>query len=515
MQNGTWDNMGGPPTTHDAVYDGDVLYGFNTKPAWIPFANSSSESGLHSEVDPCYHMEPTSGTTNYVSYSGPTSPATQLEWISRFSNPSNWTSYPNCASYVAPPPVITIEPSGMSIDCSVCSGCSSVTTDLTFNLPTSGGPFNVVYTDGTTEWTLNGISNGHIENITVSSTTTFDLVSVTDGNGCPVYSNFEGGATITISGNGGNASISGGGIICTGNCAELTFTVQGGQAPYDIEIELSIGPFTVPFTVPVPNTNFTINICSDDVALPNYDPPTNTLNIPDFIVATGSITLLSMVDATNCQGTVDPAPVSIDIHETPEANAAGPLNACDEGGGQATFDLTSLDNAINGNSGNPVDWYTDQQLNSPIGNPSNYVSGQTTVYATVSTAQCTSEPVAIDLIVDPIPIAFPASDEACGTNGQATFDLTILNPTINGNSGDPVNWYFDINGISPIPNPSSFTTNGGTVYATVSNGNCESETVAVILTVHPSPSAFPANDEACDEGGGACHFRPNCLRINR
>ena len=397
---------------------------------------------------------------------------------------------------------------------SICSGCGAVNTDLTFNLPTSGGPFNVVYSDGSSNFTLNGINNGHIENVTVNTTTTFELVSVTNSNNCPVYSNFEGVATININGNGGNASISGGGVICTGNCSLITFTVSGGTAPYDIEFELNIGPFTVPFTIPVPNTNFSINICSDDVPIPSYDPGTNTLTLPDFIVSSGSITLLSMVDATNCPGTVDGTPLSIDIYETPDANNAGPLNACDEGGGQATFDLTSLDNTINGNSGNTVDWYSDQAGNNPIANPSNFVSGSTTVYATVSTAQCTSEPVGIDLIVDPIPTANPASAEACGINGQATFDLTALDNTVNGGSGDPVSWFLDMNGNSPINNPANYSTSGGTVYATVSNGNCESLTAAITLTVNAAPPAFPANDELCDEGGGLATFDLNIFRTD-
>ncbi len=505
MQDGIWDN-GGMTGDHDATYSGRILYGFNTRSVWQA-DGTSQQSNLHPEVDPCYHMEPTSGSTEYISYSGPTSPATQLEWINRFGDSNNWTTYGNCASYIPPPSSIEINSSGMSIDCSICSGCGTVNTDLTFNLPSSGGPFNVVYTDGTTEYTLNGINNGHIESVTVNVNTTFELVSVTDSNGCPVYSNFDGEATIIVDAGGGDASLSGGGVLCTGNCSEITFTVSGGQAPYDIEFELSIGPFNITFPIVVPNTNFTINICSDDVAIPEYDLGTNTLTLPDFIVTTGSVTLVSLIDDNDCEGTVDPTPLSIDIYETPEANSAGPLNACDEGSGQATFDLTSLDNGINGNSGNPVDWFTDQQTNNQIGDPANFVSGSTTVYATVSTAQCTSDPVAIDVIVEPIPIANPASAEACGDiNGQATFDLTTLDEIVNGNNGNPVNWYLDVNGNNPISNPTSYPTTGGIVYATVISGNCESTTSEVTLTVNPSPSAFPASDELCDEGGGIATF---------
>ena len=114
MQNGIWDN-GGANGDHNATYSGDVLYGFNTRSIWMA-DGTSQQSNLHPDVDPCFHMEPTSGSTEYISYSGPTSSTTQLEWIDRFGDPSNWTTYGNCASYIPPPSSINIDPSGMSID---------------------------------------------------------------------------------------------------------------------------------------------------------------------------------------------------------------------------------------------------------------------------------------------------------------------------------------------------------------------------------------------------------------
>ncbi|MFT5168801.1 MAG: hypothetical protein ACI8P3_004046, partial [Saprospiraceae bacterium] len=279
MQSGVWDNMG-MTGDHDAIYSGRILYGFNTRTFWAA-DGTSQQSNLHPDVNPCYFMNPTSGTTNYVNYTGPTTSTTQLEWINRIKDPNNWSSYGSCAVYNSnpPPAVLPISPSGMSVDCSVCSGCGMVNDVLTFNLPASGGPFNVVYTDGTTETTLSGINNGHTENVTVTQTTTFSLVSVTDINGCPVFSNFDGEAFIDLSGNGGNAVITGGGVLCTGNCTEVTFTVTGGQEPYEITINVALGPFNVNFTIPVLLPNFTINVCSDDVIFPEWNPGANTLTL--------------------------------------------------------------------------------------------------------------------------------------------------------------------------------------------------------------------------------------------
>ena len=45
---------------------------------------------------------------------------------------------------------------------------------------------------------MDNILNGHTLAITVTDTRNYDLVSVTDMNGCPVYSNFEPGAVVQV-----------------------------------------------------------------------------------------------------------------------------------------------------------------------------------------------------------------------------------------------------------------------------------------------------------------------------
>ncbi len=516
MQDGTWDNMG-ITGDHDATYTGGrILYGFNTRTVWAA-DGTSQQSNLHPEVDPCYFMNPTGGTTNYTNYTGPMTPTTQLEWINRISNPANWTSFNNCTAYNnnPPPSALSIAPSGMSIECAICSGCGTVNDILTFNLPTTGGPFNVVYTDGTNDFNLNNINDLHTVNVSVSATTTYSLVSVTDINGCPVFSNFDGEATISLTGSGGTASITGGGVICTGDCSDITINVSGGQAPYDVEMELDFPPFVnnFQFDVSMPTTNLNLTICVDGL-LPDYDAATNTLTIPDFIGNNVTISLISVTDNAGCVGTIGGTPLNFDIQQTPTANPAGPLQECDNGSGQASFDLSSLNNTVNGGSGNTVNWFMDMATTLPINTPGNYVTGSTTVYATTTLGDCDSDPVAVTLTVTPSPTANPTSAQACADgSGFAVFDLTTLDAAVNGGSGNTVSWYLDINGSTLVPNPSNFNTNGTTVYATVSAGICESGTVAVILTVNPAPIANPANAQACDEGNGFATFNLTDLDI--
>lgn len=201
MQGGEWDpgndNIGDPQ--HDAGYDGGViLFGFNTKSAWNANVNDSQDSGLHPDVEPCYHMEPTGGTTDFISYTSPLDNAGQLEWIARISNPDNWTSYPDCPSYLSPPAALAIRPNDIDLACTVCSGCNTVQEEIRFILPEAGGPFTVVYTDGTNEYTASNVRNGDVDLLEVTKTLDFEIVSVEDINGCPVFSNFGPGATVTV-----------------------------------------------------------------------------------------------------------------------------------------------------------------------------------------------------------------------------------------------------------------------------------------------------------------------------
>ena len=503
MQNGTWDNMG-ETGEHDATYDGDILYGFNTRTTWAA-DGTSQQSNLPPELDPCYFMNPTGGTTNYINYTGPTSPATQLEWINRIGDPANWTTFGDCSAYNSnpPPSSITIEPSGISVSCSDCSGCAPFTTDISFNLPSSGGPFNVVYEDGTTEFTLNGISNGHTESVTVNSSTTYRLVSVTDVNGCPVYSNFDGDAELIVT-SGPTASITGGGDLCVGSCVTIDISITGGNSPYDVEMNINAGPLLdFDFTVPTPDLNTTVTICSEGL-FPDFDIPTLTLTVPELPGVSATLTLIGISDDSGCVGTVDPTPLNITIRATPDANPAGPLNECDNGSGEAVFDLTSLDNTVNGGTGDDVDWWSDSDATMAISSP--YTTTSTTVYATVSNAFCTSESVAVELVVDPIPEANSTTSELCDEGlGLATFNLGALEGDVNGGSGNPVNWYSDIFGDNPINSP--YITPSTTVYAEVDDGNCLSGLVPVDLIVLDLPfvqSAGPLQE--CDQGSGIATF---------
>lgn len=204
LQGGVWDQgtvNSGFDFQHDATYTGGtILFAFNSKNDWNDFANDPKDSGLPIETTPCYFMAPTGGATNYISYAAPNAPlsgVTQLEWIARIANPANWTSYPDCPSFQSPPANIEILPSNMSISCQTCIGCLSLTDSLIFNLP-PGGPFNLTYTDGRDIFQIENAIDGTKAATTVDQNTYYELLSVVDVNGCPIYSNFEEGALLEI-----------------------------------------------------------------------------------------------------------------------------------------------------------------------------------------------------------------------------------------------------------------------------------------------------------------------------
>ena len=89
----------------------------------------------------------------------------------------------------------------------------------------------------------------------------------------------------------------------------------------------------------------------------------------------------------------------------------------------------------------------------------------------------------------------------------------VENEITGGNAGLTVNWYLDMAGTSPLdwsnvpaviaaflPVPPA------QIYATVTDGTCESLTVAVMLNMDEPPSASSASDTECDNGSGMATF---------
>jgi gliding motility-associated-like protein len=165
------------------------------------------------------------------------------------------------------------------------------------------------------------------------------------------------------------------------------------------------------------------------------------------------------------------------------------LDACDNGTGQAIFNLTNLNNTVNGGTGLPVSWFMDSQGNFPINNPGSYLSGPAIVYAQVTDGPCLSSLVNVFLNILPAAPAQSAQVIGCDQGGgQGFFDLTSVENTVNLGTGNTVDWWIDPTATIPINTPDNYFGTAGVVFATVTNGSCPSQPVPVTLLLDPAPN---------------------------
>lgn len=119
MQGGSW--LPGTVGNHDAIYTGNVLYGW-TAIGWqsAPGYNSTAGSTIVAEAQ-CATTNIV-GLTNKskVKYSGSFDPTNRIGWITRINDPANWTGYADNSAYDAAIPkykqdgqTISIESGGL------------------------------------------------------------------------------------------------------------------------------------------------------------------------------------------------------------------------------------------------------------------------------------------------------------------------------------------------------------------------------------------------------------------
>ena len=217
-------------------------------------------------------------------------------------------------------------------------------------------------------------------------------------------------------------------------------------------------------------------------------------------LSTNTTTIFAVVGDGNCIS--NPVAVDLNVTDAPQAFATS-ADACDEGGNSATFNLTTLESTVNGGTANTVNWFEDAAATIPLTSPLS--TNTTTIFAVVGDGNCISNPVAVDLNVTDAPQAFATSADACDEGGNsATFDLSNLEPTVNGGTANTVNWFEDAAATIPLTSPLS--TNTTTIFAVVGDGNCISNPVAVDLNVTDAPQAFATSADACDEGGNSATF---------
>lgn len=150
-----------------------------------------------------------------------------------------------------PAPNGTITPTTQTI-------CPGQTAVLTFNFNPGSSPFDVVYTDGVSNYTKNGVYPGDTIMVAPLANTVYSYFSITDSFGCSRTSGFNGAASVTVQSTvvinsvtpvatscfgGVNGSIT---INATGG-STLEYSIDGGNTyqPSNVFSGLSPGPYNV------------------------------------------------------------------------------------------------------------------------------------------------------------------------------------------------------------------------------------------------------------------------------
>ena len=178
---------------------------------------------------------------------------------------------------------------------SVMSGtetiCKDETTNLSVAITDGASPYTVVYSDGSSNTTINGYTSGSNIPVSPMSTTTYTLVSVTDDNGCLGTGN-SGSAIVTVHDGSTSATMSGTATITSGNSTPISVAISGGSSPYTL----------------------VYNDGSSDISLPGYTSGTAISVSP---TSNTTYTIVSVTDNNDCEGTGNTGSAIITVNTPP------------------------------------------------------------------------------------------------------------------------------------------------------------------------------------------------------
>lgn len=224
------------------------------------------------------------------------------------------------------------------------------------------------------------------------------------------------------------------------------------------------------------------------------------ISLTDF--ASGAVTIYAVTIDGPCQS----LPVEVDLSLIdPIVATPTSLDLCDEGTGTATFDLATLEAIINNGQTHTVLWYEDAALTTPIADINAYISAGGIVYAVLSNGNCESDAVEVDLSITTITgqqINIETCDEGAGTG---TFDL-LANAGSIATGGETITWYADAGLTNEITDVDAYVSSGGSVFAVLSDGRCDSEPIEISLTLTDKLPAAIVSLADCDDGDGILSF---------
>jgi gliding motility-associated-like protein len=206
-------------------------------------------------------------------------------------------------------------------------------------------------------------------------------------------------------------------------------------------------------------------------------------------LTTESITVHSAVINGNC---TDTSSVFLIVTPIPTVNPTT-IYACDNGAGEGPFDLTAADITVNDGTENIVTWFTDAETTTEITSPEDYLSGPTTIYATVADGEC-KDTSSVYLALKPAPILITNNPAAeCFPN---TVDLTAAEVTTGTTAGAVFTYFSDPLLLTPLEEPNAVSPTA-TYYIVANLASCK-DTGSVDVTIHEQPVANAnVDDRTC------------------
>lgn len=482
---GTWTNSAGtilpssfynPATTGSDIFTYTV---YGTPPCGNDFSmvsvtnNSLPDAGQNATYNVCLN-DPAFNMENFLAgtpQAGGTWSDVNNNIVSNLFDPSTMSSgvYTYTVPGLSPCPsnsanlTVNVNPlPTASISTTTPTICNGNVGSLNFNL-TGTAPFDITYNDGTSNstQTINTLTGSVV--VTPSTSTTYTLISIIDGNGCS--SLISGNVTITVT-PGGNAGTNGSISVCENSAIFDLFTQLNGTPDVG-------GSWTDGSSNPISN------IFNPATFSPGNYTLTYTINNPPCIPVT--------------------ADVDVTINPIVDAGSNGVHTVCEN---DAVFNLF---NYLNG-SPDPGGTWTDIN-NIPVPNmfnPSTSGSGTFTyTYTVLGVSPCIDASADVTVTVDPLPTV---------TIGGSTTITQGMNTPLNFNftGNAPFTLVYD-DGNGPIT-PPSFNSNNGivnvspnmtTTYTIISvtdaNGCVSNTSGSATITVNQLPTvSLSGNNTICN-----------------
>jgi hypothetical protein len=367
----------------------------------------------------------------------------------------------------------------------ICNGSSA---NLTVNITGTGtGPYTVVYTDGSTNFTATNYSAGGNIPVSPTSNQTYSLVSVTDVNGCAA-SAVSGSATVTVN------------------------PIPDVTAPANQALCNGASTTAVSFTGSVSGTVFTWTNSTTSIGL----AATGTGNIAAFsavnngtatVIATVTVTPKYTFNSVTCTGTAQT--FTITVYPTPTVTTPANQTVCK---GVSTSTIT-FSGAVSGTTFTWTNNTTSIGLAaSGSGNIGAFTAnnnGPTPVVATITVTPfangCSGVVKSFTITVNPTPdVTIPANQTLC--NGFNTAPVTFSG-SVNGTTFAWTNTAPTIglaaSGTGNLPIFNATNTGAAPIVATITvtptaNG-CPGTAQTFTYTVNPTPNvAAPTSQTLCN-----------------